>query len=367
MNHALRLVLLAADPSAASPSLLLDAEGRILERRMLSTTAKAPPGPRSVVAVPGERVRTLRLDLPLRNPAQARAAALLQLEGDLADEQEPHLALGELQADGTRLACVASAAQMRAWRAQAEALGIVPDILLPDHLLLPAAADAPICVAALDERWLARGPALAFSAEPALAEAALAGHPHATPVSGDAALRLLAAGALRPPLDLQQFAFAPRRDDDADARQARRLRWLLAALLASPLLLVAAEALRYEVSARLLRQRTQALAAEVADPQRARSEPLAATEAQLDRLRGIGGFNGLATTLLRAVQAQPGVRIERMDYIDGRLQALLAHPDAGAAKAVLDAVRAPAGAARLEAAEAGGDGPRSLIVLEDAR
>jgi general secretion pathway protein L len=366
MNHPIRLVLLAADSSAASPCLLLDAEGRILERRMLSPGAPAAPGPRTVVAVPGERVRTLRLDVPLRHPAQARAAALLQLEGELADDEAPHLALGAIEADGTRLACVADAAQIRAWLAQAEALGIVPDTLVPDHLLLPAAADASTSVAVFEGRWLARGQALAFSAEPALAEAALAGHPHTAPATGEAGLQLLASGALCPPLDLQQFAFAPRRNDDADARRARRRRWLVAALLASPLLLVAAEALRYEISARLLRQRAQALAAEVADPQHARAGPVAATEAQLARLRGTGGFNGLAATLLQAVQAQPAVRIEGMEYIDGRLQALIAHPDAGAANAVLESVR-PQATARLEDAAAGGDGPRSLVVLEGMR
>jgi general secretion pathway protein L len=358
--------LLAADPSAASPCLLLDAGGRILERRLLSPGAPAAPGPRTVVAVPGERVRTLRLDLPLRNTLQARAAALLQLDGELAEDETPHLALGAIEADGTRLACVADAAQMRAWLAQAEAIGIVPDALLPDHLLLPAAADASTSVAVFDGRWLARSQALAFSAEPALAEAALAGHPHAAPATAEAALQLLASGALCPPLDLQQFGFAPRRKDDAETRRTRRLRWLIAALLASPLLLVAVEALRYEISARLLRQRAQALAAAVADPQRARTEPVAATDAQLATLRGIGGFNGLAATLLHAVQAQPAVRIEHVEYADGRLRALLAHADAGAANAVLESVR-PQAAARLEDAATGGDGPRSLLILEAAR
>lgn len=360
-----RLILLAPDPDKPSPSLLLDAQGRILERHALmpGSAASGVQLP-TVVAVPGERVRTLRLDLPLRNPLQARAAARLQLDGELGSEGDTHLALGEVDAAGTRLAVVVDAAQMLAWQDQLAALGIVADAVLPDHLLLPEPTSGHAGVATLEGRVLVRGPSLAFSAEPGLADAVLAGHPHGPIPGGEEVLALLARGALRPALDLQQGNYARRR---GPAGGAPRLRLLTALLIASPLVLVAADALRHELSARWLKQQARTLAADVADPRLARADPLAAVDAQLTRLRGGSGFQGLAATLLPAVRAQPGVRIERLDYADARLQAVFAGGNAGTAAALGDAMRAAGLQALLEDAGRQADGPRTRITLESRK
>lgn len=364
---AIRLILLPPRADAPVTCLLLDATGGVLEQRRLPAGASAPPavGLRCVLAVPGEQVRTTRLQLPLRNPMQARAAALLQLDGELAAEQEPHIALGALEDDGHRLAAVVDEMQMRAWLARAAALGLAPDVVLPDHLLLPALADGePASVAALDGRVLVRGPRFAFSAEAALADAVLGTQPRQAMRTGDDALGLLARGAVRPPLDLCQYAFA--RHPDAEGRRKRRLRVLAALLLASPLLLVAAEALRLEASRYLLLQRARALAAEVADPAQARIDPVAASDARLAQQRGDDGFNAMFAALLRAVQAQPGMRIEALDYAPGRLRAQLAHADAASLQAVNDALQATGLRSATDAGERGTDGLRSRLTLEAA-
>lgn len=356
-----RLVLLSPDPEKASLGLLIDAQGRILERQAILPGARtAGAQPTTVVAVAGERVRTLRLDLPLRNPLQASAAARLQLDGELAGEGGTHLALGEVDVAGTRLAVVVDDAQMLAWQAQLDALGIVADCLLPDHLLLPEPTSGHAGVATLEGRVLVRGKSLFFSAEPGLADAVLTGHPHGPVPNGEDVLALLARGALRPALDLQQAGHARRRNVGG----IPRLRLLSALLVASPLLLVAADALRHELSAHLLKQRARALAAEIADPRQARSDPLAAVDARLAKLRGGSGFHGLAATLLPAVQAQAGLRIERLEYGKGRMQAVMAGGNASSAAALSDAARAAGMQAVLEEAGREADGPRTRITLE---
>ena len=363
-----RLVLLAADPGARIPCLLLDAQGRILEKALCvpgNATALTPAG-RTVVAVPGQHVRTRRVHLPLRHPAQARAALLLQLDGELASNGAPHIALGPVDADGYRLACIVEPEAMRAWLGQLAALGIAADVLLPDHLLLPAPTDERATVASLrDHRVIVRAPTIMFSADKALAANLLASQPQHPHVVGDDALALLASGTVQPLVDLQQGDFAQRRSDDAGARQTRRIRWLAGLVLASPLVLVAADALRHEISAKLLQQRTQTSAATAVGRSLEHSEAVTAVDAQLARLRGSSGFNGLTNALMHAVQAQPSVRIERLEYTEGILGVTLAHEDKNAAARVTDALLASGVSASLDVA--GTDAARSTLSLEAAQ
>lgn len=363
-----RLVLLPPQADAPVHCLTVDPNGRVLEHLRLADGAPLPAaaaGSRCVLAVPGEHVRTLSLQLPLRNPLQARAAALLRLEGELAGEGEPHLALGPVDAEGHRLAVVVDASQMRAWLTRAATLGLEPDLVVPDHLLLPPVAEGePVAVAALDERVLVRDPRGGFSAEATLAEAVLGPRPRQSPWSGAQAWEVLARGALHPPLDLRQYAFAQRTDDQASPW--RRLRWMAALLIASPLLLVAAEALRLEASRHLLVQRARALAADVATPTQAQIDPVAASDARLAELRGSDGFGGLLAALLHALQAQPGVRIEALDYAPGRLRAQLAHADAARLQAVQDTLQSAGMRAAADAGERTADGLRTRLTVESA-
>lgn len=369
MKSSTHLVLLALDPAEPCVCLVLDDEGRILEHRMLATaSAVAAPDTRVVVAVPGEQVRTPIIDLPLRRLDQARTAALLALDGEYAGDAPPHLALGEPDADGQRLACIASPGHMDAWLGQCASLGLSPDVLIPDYLLLPAATGTDECIVlALGDRRVVRGPGLAFSAEAAVADLVLAARHRAPELVGTDALALLAKGAIDPALDLQQGAYARRRADDPEARRGRRLHTLALLLLASPLILVALEAGRLEISGHLLQQRSQALAVELAGPGAARLDPVAAVDASLARSQGRGGFHGLTTALLQSVQAQPGVRLDAIEFDGRELKAELAHSDSGAARAVAEALQARGITASLEDLQGGADGPRSSIRLEGPR
>ena len=233
-----RILFLPADDAGDALLLELDDGGRMRSRAALRPGATAPAAPgatRTVLVVPGRPVRIEQLDLPAHSEAQARAAARALVAGRLARPAALHVALDPARTAPVRTVASVEDAVLRAWLARAEAFGLRPDAALPEPLLLPEPPDAGVHVLDAGDRWLVRGDGLAFSATPDLAERVLGGR---TRVPVTDAIEHLAACALQPALDLLQGDFAPA---SAQARpRGQRLAWLAAALLASPLLLVAA-------------------------------------------------------------------------------------------------------------------------------
>lgn len=327
----------------------LDDTGRVLARKTLAagdTAAHAPGTTRTVLVVPGDGVRIDRLQLSAHSAVQARAAAQALLAGRLARPAALHVALdAQAATPGLRTVAAVEPAALRAWLAQAAAFGLRPDAAVPAPLLLPEPAiDGDAVVFDAGARWLVRGGGLAFAAPPALARQVLADRPH-HPVSGG--FDALAARALQPPLDLLQGDFAPA---SASARPAgRRLAWLAAALLASPLVVVAAQALRLEVAARALDARATATL-EAALPHA--GDSAAATPAErLRAARAPRAFASASGALFAAVSARPGTHLVELDYArDDRLRALLFHRDA----ADLEALRAALAADGWRLVEGGG-------------
>src|SRR5690606_20981955 len=122
---------------------------------------------------------------------------------------------------------------------RAAGFGLVADAAVPEQLLLPMpVAGAPVHVLDAGDRWLVRGDGHAFVATPSLAARVLGERPW-TPVEGGP--ESLAARALRPEVDLLQGEFTAA-SQRARPASRRRLAWLVAALVATPLLLVAAQA-----------------------------------------------------------------------------------------------------------------------------
>ena len=310
MNH--RILLLPADPAAAATCLVVDDDGRLLSRARVAAGSPAPDAVdgRTILVVPGDAVRIDRLELRAHSGAQARAAAQALLAGRLARPSPLHVALDAEAGAATRLVASVDPARMREWLARAGAAGLEPVAAVPEQLLLPAVEQDDERIQVLDagDRWLVRGPRLAFSAAPALAARVLGEHPR-VPLRGG--LEALAARALHPEIDLLQDAFAP-----ASARMPapgwRRLGWLAAALLASPLVLVAAEALRLELAAR-------ALASRVPDT----------LVHGLDEARAPRAFAGATGALFAAVSARAGTHVEELEYQRGALlRAVVFHREA---------------------------------------
>lgn len=380
-----RLILLSTDPHAPSTCLHIDAGGQLLQRMALtldaplSTTSVAM---RTVLVVPGIEARAIWLELPARNPVQARAAAALLVEDHVATPCERlHVAVApgavSAQADAhetQRLVTVVDRDAMRQWLDRAATLGVLPDVVVPDHLMLPAPADAGVCVAVLAaDRWLVRGQRLAFSAEPALATLALAEHTagnHAVVRIDDPEEieRAIIASASHPAINLLQGEFAATTVQREGFAAYRRALALLSLLAFSPLLLIASQAVRYELAARQLEAQAHALVPAAVPASDSTGDPLADTHTRLLQLQSAGAFARDVGALFTAVERQPGAYLNSLDYHHARgLQANVFHANA----TDLQSIRASVAEAGLSIEQTGTQdtdgGIRSDIVLGAAR
>ncbi|MBB5736266.1 general secretion pathway protein L [Xanthomonas arboricola] len=303
------LLLLPADATAHAIAVRVDAHGQVLSQRAAS--APYEPSTRTVLVVPGVDVHLRWLSLPGRSIAQSVAAARLQLAEHLAVETPAlHVVIAERsEADGTRLVAAVDSAVLQQWLARATQLGVVPDAVVPDCLLLEPATDAAAAVMDWDGRWLIRGAGLACSLEPEAARMLLGERvPAQPPAHATAHIACLAQGAMRVPINLLQHAFAAR-PAAAQTITARRLAVLAALVLLSPLVLLLAQTLRYEIGARMLQSRAAAQlgvrdAAAVPAALQARRH----TGAAADRLAVQLG------PLFAAVDAMPAAELDQIDY-----------------------------------------------------
>ncbi|WP_168198917.1 type II secretion system protein GspL [Luteimonas granuli] len=323
MNH--RILFLPADPATAATCLDVDDDGRVLARTPLAPGATMPPVPamgRTVLVVAGDAVRIERIELRAHSAAQARAAAKALLSARLARPAELHVALDADATAAERTVASLEPALLRGWLARAEAFGLRAGAVVPEPLLLPRPADDTDPVQVLDagDRWLVRGPRLAFSAAPALASQVLGDRPR-TFVEGG--IEALAAGALRPEVDLLQEAFAL---DSARARPIarRRLAWLALALLASPLVLEGAQTLRLELAARSLDSRARAV---LRDALPGAAGDAGALARRLREVREPQVFAAATGALFAAVAARAGTHLVELEYQRGdRVRAVVFHP-----------------------------------------
>ncbi|CAD7713873.1 hypothetical protein LMG31886_08190 [Xanthomonas hydrangeae] len=319
------LLLLTADATAQAIAVRVDAHGQVLSQRAASAPFEASA--RCVLVVPGVDVQLRWLTLPGRSTAQSVAAARLQLAEHLAVEtQTLHVVIAETaEADGTRLVAAVESAVMQQWLARAAQLGVTPDAVVPDCLLLEPGADAAAAVMDWDGRWLIRAAGLACSLEPEVARMLLGERAPVQPATSDPALTIacFARCATRAPINLLQQAFAAR---PATAQMAtpRRLAALAALVLLSPLLLMLAQTLRYEIGARMLQSRAAAQLG---------VHDAAAVPAALQARRHAGAaVDTLAVqlgTLFSAVDAIPAAELDQLDYQSAQpLRATLLHTDA---------------------------------------
>lgn len=317
------LLLLPADAAAESIAVRADAQGQV--QSVGHATAPPEPSARALLVVPGVDVHLRWLRLPGRSMAQSRAAARLQLAEHLAIEtQALHVVIaGSAEADGTRLVAAVDSVVMQQWLARATQLGFAPDAVVPDCLLLEPGADATAAVMHWDGRWLIRGAQLACSLEPEAARLLLGDRVPAVPPGPTNALhrRLCALRCAR----ADRSAAAPVREQGRcrAKRAPRRLAVLAALVLLSPVLLLLAQTLRYEIGARVLQARTATQlgvhdAAAVPAALQARRQAGTATDRLAMQL----------STLFAAVDTLPAAELDQLDYNPAQpLRATLLHTD----------------------------------------
>lgn len=325
-----RLVFAPSDPQAPPAYLLLDAFGEVVGRGEQPLRAEAPAAPTTVVlVVPGVEATARWLRLPARGEAQARAAAALLLEGEQALEDEPvHLALGPLEADGCRLAVTVARSRMQGWLDLARLHGISPDVVAPDCLLIPEPEGERPVAARIGGALAVRGRRLAFACDPDLAPVLLQDRDPELASDAEAVERLLAQGAGRPTINLLQGEFAPADGRRIDPRDLRRAGVLAALLLASPMALEGAEALRLSFAADRAEAAARQDAAAVLPKGTVVRDPAVQVAARLERLElaAGGGPAGLAARLFAALSGIEGAQVESLIVSpDGALRASITH------------------------------------------
>ncbi|TDK28686.1 hypothetical protein E2F46_02135 [Luteimonas aestuarii] len=363
----MRLVLLPNDPTGDALCLHIGADGSLLERRLLrADAASAGPRLRARVVVPGTEVRALWRTLPSRRADQAMAAARLALEDHVAgDLAAMHVAL-DPAADPAMPRCVLATthASMQGWLAQCERLGITPEALLPDYLLLPPPDhDEALHVVHWQGEVLARGRTQAFRVEATLlAVVADADAMHALDATTTAEA-IFARHAVAASPDLLQGPYARR--DGPRTRLRRRVRVLAALALLSPALVDGALALRHAVAAQLLQSKATAVLATHGAGGSDSPDPATAAAALLSRTTWPDALASRMDLLSQAISHAPGARLDALT-LERAAPALagVQHPDS----ATLDAIRTRLGDSGLDAVvvdtQALGDGLRSELSLE---
>ena len=342
-----------------------------------------------VVLVPSEDVLLTETKLSARNRAQLLQALPYAVEDQLLSPVEDlHFAASRGDGDAIGAAVVAKAA-LQAWLRRLGAVGIRPDVMIPEALALPAGVGR---AAALIEEgravvrlgawsafacslrelpdWLAQANAASavapLSVHDFRAAAALA---LPVPVAAYAErqrdpLAFLAANVAAPPLNLLEGEFAP------GHRQARGARWWrIAAMLATAAVVLAVANLGFDVlrlSRASSRMNTLAQDAvrkafpDIDAAQLARVSPEQLMRGRLDRLRGGAEASGLLR-VLRDIAPVLGsttrIQTRGIEYRNGTLELALRAPDVGA----LDSVRerlttVPGLKAEVTAANPGPDG-----------
>jgi len=333
----MHIVILPQDKGKAALCLTVDDNGRSAWRKL--NAGEEMDGVPTALVVPGIETSARWLHLPTRDATQALAAARLQWEGESAFTGEAlHLALGPLEDDGYRLAVAVSPARIQAWLDEARQHGVTPDLVLPDHLALPAPPDGEIHAARMpDGTAIVRGHRLAFSCEIDMLPALLGERPVKS-LDPALAARLMAQCVRDPAINLLQGAFAPRRCGWHRDRRMLRIAILAGLLVLSPLLLRLGEGAYLQYAAHGLRQDSLAAAAQIVPG----NDPVASLAQRVRRvdLAGGGGPAGALVQLLAALEPGADLQLEGLTVAaDGVVTALLRHASPGELEALAVSLR----------------------------
>ncbi|WGM37651.1 type II secretion system protein GspL [Caulobacter sp. NIBR1757] len=340
-----RLIILFADPDRP-PEVLESQDGEVLRYEVLRQgEAEAWAPARTILVVPGADVAARWLDLPAASDAQARSAAGFMLEEALAAAPErQHIAVGP-RGDGPRLTAVVDAPRLQGWLDRAAALGVTPDVVTPDHLILPPADDRLVGVR-FGQLLSVRGHDLALSGEPELLAAVL-GERTPTPANPLESAALLARGAEAPAINLLQGAFAPG-GERTESGGWKRAIVLAALLLISPLLIAGAQIARNTGAALGLEDRADRRAVAMVPSLRGTSDPAGQALARLEARHAADRFLDLTAATFQVVQASGPVRMETLVYgEDGALRISVAYAN----YSDLDTLKAAAAQAGLDLVE----------------
>jgi general secretion pathway protein L len=321
-----RFVFLSPDSESSATYLSCGDDGAILERGTLARADALAPA-HTVLVLPGCDVLTRFLELPDSTPAQMMAAASLALKSEIAAPlEELHVAIGAANSGGLRPVCVIDRAVLASYMDRAAELGIVPDRVVPDHLMLAEPENDSVCAASLGSQVIVRGRNLAFTCEPELARL-LVGSRSIHTIEGDIE-HIVGASALSGTIDLLPRDFARKRKGAITLGSFKRAAYLAAALLLSPLALWSAEIAAAHFSARALELRADAMARSLPGAGQS-GDPAAYARWQLSGMKTHDRYFLATSLLFDAVAQSDGIELESYAYRnDGVIRAVLLHAGA---------------------------------------
>lgn len=307
-----RLILIPPSAALAASYLTLDAQGAVLTRGTMELGEPAPEPMRTVAVVPGADVLVRWLDLPSGSPAQVAAAALYMLRDELAAPADRLIAVPGAASgtSGRRSVVVAGRALIQAWSDYLTNLGLRPDVMIPDSLVLPEPTDEKTLTAAVFGADLAlRGRELALTVQPDLAEAVAAGRVLDRIERTDKIEQLLIAAALNPPINL--LAGDGRRGE-ADRRGWKRAAALAAALIVSPLILTLTAAGYDEWRAQDAGRWAEVVARRAFPEIAPEADAVAEATRRLSTAPPQGGVTAAAAALFAAVESVEGAELDSL-------------------------------------------------------
>jgi len=323
-----------------SSYLIVDEAGAIAGRGVL--TVRSPSAAfkgRTVLIVPGTDVVTRWLELEDGPPARVADAAAVLLKDQIgAPRDSIHLALGEPEDDGARPVSVVDRVVMQEFLDRAAELGVSPEVVIPDHLMLAAPDDGVLAVT-LGGLVAVRGYRLAFSAEDELASMLIGARRRKSIERMSEIEQLFAAASVQLSLNLLQQDFGAGGRGRAKWNGYRRAAALAALAALSPLAIWTAEIARNEASARGLEARAEASARTIVGDVGS-ADPIRELRGRIAELRANDGFTQTTAALFEAISHTQGVELESLSYLqEGVIRATLIHEaasDVNALRQVLE-------------------------------
>jgi general secretion pathway protein L len=337
-------------------------------RAPAASTRGVPPAPalanahEIVVLVPAEDVLLTEARVAAKSRAQRLQAVPFAIEDQLlAPVEDLQFAVSAGEGDAVGVAVVARAT-LRRWLERLAEAGIRPDVLLPDSLAIPLAADHSTVVVENTRATVRLAPWSAFVCAPAELAAWLAQNDAPKPIDvldfRDAATKLdvaaareerlrdplafLARNCAKPALNLLSGDFAPQHRGERGARW-----WRLAAALAAAVLVLFVLDLGVEVlqlsrtSARMETLTEDAVRKAFPDVDASDFSRMTAADiarARIERLRGgaeSSDFLRLVASIAPVIGGSTRIQTRGIEFRNGSLELGLRAPDV----ATLDTVR----------------------------
>ena len=330
----IRLIILPTSAEASCRQILFGPDDQVIEDTRLEYGGPWLDGAPVVLAAPGQDILFRRLNLPTGSRAQAQAAAALTMEAETASERDTlFVAVGSPEVDGLSPVCAVEVTRLRAWTEVARALGVEPDVVLPDYLLVPDSDDT-VHTMEFADRTAVRGQGLALSGERSLIPLLLDGRTAMALSWSPERLSAIARACRHPVLNLKPAPARPALDRRLVALTAS----LAVAVLLSPLFINIGIASRDDRAAERDQARAVALARGVLGSGTAIDDPAGQLRARRLALSSGGDFAHSAAGLFAAVEAVEDARLESLLYDpSGVMRATISYGDYSAVQALIEA------------------------------